>query len=135
MDNVDRLDKYLQEIAGVKTRLYRFQGGSSNSVHKKYLKDATMKDLFKLINDSGYRYFDWNVSSGDSGQVSPAASRSVKYVLKGVEGKKYSIVLMHDSRRKIYNAEAVDTIITTLKNEGYGFKKLSKDSFNVQHGK
>jgi len=134
-ENVDKLDKYLQEIAGVKTRLFRFQGGTSNTVYKKHLKGTTMKELFKLIRSSGYRYFDWNVDSNDSAQDTPSASSSVKNVLKGIKGKDNSIVLMHDSIHKTEHPDAVNTIITELKEQGYGFKKLSMDSYNSQHRK
>ena len=134
-DNVDKLNQLLEDITGVQPTLYRFQGGSSNTVHKRYLKDATMKELFKLIKDDGFMYFDWNVDTRDSEEDTPSVKRTVKYALEGVQGKTDAIVLMHDSEDKIKTPEAVDFIVKRLKEQGYKFNKLSKDSFNFQHRK
>lgn len=134
-DNVDKLSQKLEEITGVKPNLYRFQGGSSNTVYKRHLKDATMKDLFELIETEGFKYFDWNVDARDSEQDTPSAERTLKYVLEGIQDKSDAIVLMHDSEDKRQTPKAVELIIEKLQQEGYGFDKLSMDSFNFQHKK
>lgn len=94
-----------------------------------------MKELFKLIKDDGFMYFDWNVDTRDSEEDTPSVKRTVKYALEGVQGKTDAIVLMHDSEDKIKTPEAVDFIVKRLKEQGYKFNKLSKDSFNFQHRK
>ena len=43
----------------------RFPGGSSNVVSKKYSRGVVTKSAKKLT-EQGWRYFDWNVDSGDA---------------------------------------------------------------------
>ena len=48
--------------------LVRFPGGSSNTVSKKYCVGVMSKVSEKILSE-GFKYYDWNVLSGDSGDV------------------------------------------------------------------
>lgn len=53
-------------LTGIDSKYIRFPGGSSNTVSKNYSKGIMTSLSYEVLNQ-GYRYFDWNVSSGDAG--------------------------------------------------------------------
>ena len=59
--DLNSLQEYLYETTGVWPRIYRFPGGSSNTVSK-----VDMQELIEYLTDIGITYFDWNVASGDA---------------------------------------------------------------------
>ena len=71
----------------------------------------------------GFAYFDWNVDSGD-GTGSLTSRQIYNNVINGCKGKKRAVVLMHDAVNKKSTAEALDDIITELKNQGFEFAPL-----------
>ena len=89
----------------------------------------------KLIPEAtkrGYIYFDWNSCGNDAVAVNPTKDYIVKSVFQGISGKKDVIVLLHDLDFR-WTLDALPEIIQRFKDEGYGFKTLSKDSFNYQY--
>ena len=100
---------YLEEVTGVESVIYRFPGGSSNTV-----STLNMQLFADYLDSEGVRFFDWNVSSGDGGSVLLPAETITKNVLTGVKGKSASIVLMHDSAEKSTTVEALPAILDGL---------------------
>lgn len=100
---------YLEEVTGVESVIYRFPGGSSNTV-----STLNMQLFADYLDSEGVRFFDWNVSSGDGGSVLLPAETIAKNVLTGVKGKSASIVLMHDSAEKSTTVEALPAILDGL---------------------
>ena len=54
-----------------------------------------MTTLAKELTDKGYVYFDWNVSSGDAGEVK-TTNEVYKNVINGIKGKKNQGLLPWD---------------------------------------
>jgi peptidoglycan/xylan/chitin deacetylase (PgdA/CDA1 family) len=115
---------------GTKPTLTRFPGGSSNSVSKKYCK-GIMTKLTTSLPENGFRYFDWNVSSGDAGGTT-TKDGVVSNVINGCKKKKTCVVLQHDTKK--YSVEAVEEIIIWGLENGYTFLPLDINSPGMHHG-
>lgn len=128
-DDFMAAEELVYEQTGTYTRLFRFPGGSSNTVSS--FNPGIMSRLAKAMGDMGYKYFDWNVSSGDAGETT-RTDKVIENVKNGVSGKAYSIVLQHDI--KDYSVAAVESIIRWGLNNGYTFAALDMTSPEAHHG-
>ena len=108
--------------------LFRFPGGTSNTVSRKHCSGIMTTLAHEMLN-RGYVYCDWNVSSGDaSGRASEQSV--INNVINGISGKNAAIVLQHDIHG--YSVNAVDDIIEWGINNGYVFKAMDENSPVVQ---
>lgn len=124
----NKMNDVIEKQTGARSRIFRFPGGSSNTVSRNYAKGVVKKIANKMTSD-GYKYFDWDVSSGDAA----GAGRS-KIYSNVVNGAKYCskcIILMHDI--KSTTANELDNILKTLTSKGYRFGTLSTSSPTVHH--
>lgn len=104
-----KLQDYLEEVTGVKSNVYRFPGGSSNTVSK-----VDMKMLATFLNEQNVRFFDWNVASGDGSSARLSVDTLVKNSTKGLEEYAESVILLHDSGEKRTTVEALPIIIEKI---------------------
>lgn len=118
----------IYQKTGVKTTLMRFPGGSSNTVSN--FNPGIMTKLTRAVQDMGFQYFDWNVSSGDAG-LTTSSSKVFSNVVNGVVYYRNSIVLQHDS--KGYSVDAVERIINWGLSHGYVFLPLKSNSPTAHH--
>ena len=119
----------IKDKTGVTTTMMRFPGGSSNSVSKKYNK-GIMTRLTQAVQDQGFQYFDWNVSSGDAGGAK-TADEVYNNVINGIGSKKTAGVLQHDIQK--FSVEAVERILIWGLNNGYTFQALTPNSPTCHH--
>ena len=119
----------IYEQTGTYSRLFRFPGGSSNTVSRNY-NYGIMSRLAKTFTDMGYVYFDWNVTSGDAGETS-STYRVIENVAAGCSENTVNVVLQHDI--KGFSVDAVAQIINWGRNHGYTFKALDETSFTAHH--
>lgn len=124
-----RMQDIIKAHTGQTATILRFPGGSSNSVSKKYNK-GIMTRLSQQVQERGFRYFDWNVPSGDTDGLT-TAQEVYERVITGVQKHKYSVVLQHDI--KGYSVDAVESIIVWGLNNGYTFLPLTMDSPACEH--
>lgn len=118
----------IYNTTGVRSKFYRFPGGSSNSVSK-----TDMRLLIDFLKKEGVEYFDWNVMSGDAVKHPPSAKELYRNVIKGVEGMDESTVLMHDLFNKRSMVEALPAIIKKLKAENYLMLPIDDSTKAVHH--
>ena len=118
------MNEIIKEKTGSYATLLRFPGGSSNTVSRHYCT-GIMTRLAEAVQEKGYKYFDWNVSSGDAGGTT-STEQVYKNVINGIKGRKYSIVLQHDI--KGFSVNAVEKIIQWGLEHGYTFLPLTADS-------
>ena len=109
----------IRRETGVDPKICRFPGGSVNAYDKRVLKEILAK-----LKKEGYTYYDWNVSSGDSAAVTNSET-IFRNALNGVHSHRTSVVLFHNSERKIDTLNQVERFVKTLKSEGYAFKTLN----------
>ena len=113
---------------GKETSLLRFPGGSSNTVSN--ITPGLMTTLTQEVQNRGYQYFDWNVSSGDAGETTDT-DQVVKNVISGIQSHNVSVVLQHDIKE--FSVDAVEKIIQWGLNNGYTFLPLNYDSPPAHH--
>ena len=132
-DDMYAMQKIIKDATGVTTNIIRFPGGSSNTVSKKYCP-GIMTQLTQAVRDQGFRYFDWNVSSGDAGGTTETA-QVVANVIAGIEklgGQKPAVVLQHDIHG--FSVDAVEQILIWGIQNGYRFEALTEESPRCEHG-
>ena len=123
------MEEIIKEQTGSYTKLFRFPGGSSNTVSR--FNPGIMSRLAQYMQDMGYVYFDWNVSSGDAGGTT-STYQVIDNVCSGCAGKQASVVLQHDI--KDFSVDAVESIILWGQRNGYAFAALDETSFEAHHG-
>lgn len=126
MENITKLEEKILVSTGVNTKITRFPGGSSNTVSKSY-SSGIMTILTSKVLEEGYRYFDWNVASGDSGDVKTAPG-VYNNVTKRLSKNKPNMVLMHDFSGNTKTLNAIRDIIQYGKNNGYTFEAIGNDT-------
>ena len=111
----------VKRITGETSMIIRFPGGSSNSVSKKY-SVGIMTRLTASTQEKGFKYYDWNISSGDAGGTTDP---SVIYnnVVNNLKKDRANMILMHDI--KPYTRDALKQIIEYGKQNGYSFEKIT----------
>ena len=122
----------VQELIFAQTGAYagilRFPGGSSNTVSR--FNRGIMSRLAELMEEKGYRYFDWNVSSGDAGGTTDS-EQVYRNIVEGCSARRVSLVLQHDV--KAFSVDAVERVIQWGLLNGYAFAPLDSDSPTVHH--
>lgn len=109
IEDYEKIWDYLYEVTGVESRVYRFPGGSSNSV-----SDIDMQEFADYLDTQGVRFFDWNISSGDGGKTLLSVKTLVKNSTEDIEKFGTSVILMHDSAAKSTTVDALPAIIETI---------------------
>ena len=127
--DLNSLQEYLYETTGVWPRIYRFPGGSSNTVSK-----VDMQELIEYLTDIGITYFDWNVASGDAVSRTLPAETIVNNCLSDIEKQKESVILMHDASNKGTTIEALPQIIEAIQEQGDAeLLPITDETVPVQH--
>ena len=112
----NKVQARIKRITGQETKIFRFPGGSSNTVSK-----VPMSQLANEAASKGYTYFDWNVSSGDSGGTTNPDTE-FKNVKNGLSKSKGNVILMHDIKE--HTMKAIENIVKYGLDNGYSFKVL-----------
>lgn len=130
--DLENVRSRVERITGHSPTLIRFPGGSSNTVSAAYDGGShIMTRLASEVENRGYTYFDWNISSGDAGG---AYSSDAVYgnVMNSLVYDGNSVILQHDIKN--YSVDAVERIIVSAKAAGYTFAPLTSGSPTAHHG-
>ena len=100
---------YVYEATGVKSTVYRFPGGSSNTI-----SEIDMQEFADYLESQGVEYYDWNISSGDGGSNLVDVQSIVDNCTANIGNFSTSIILMHDSADKSTTLEALPIIIENI---------------------
>ena len=132
-NDLNAVSARVARITGKSPKIIRFPGGASNSISTRYNK-GIMTTLTSEVEKRGYRYFDWNVSSGDASNNVSTTDAVYRNVVNAVNGRgdgSFSVVLQHDT--KDFSVNAVEKIIQYGLKNGYEFKTLDENSPTVHH--
>lgn len=123
-NDLQRVQDRVKNITGYESKIIRFPGGASNTISRKY-SVGIMSTLTQEVQRRGYKYYDWNISSGDAGNTTDP---NVVYsnVVNSLRTDRANMVLMHDI--KPYTRDALRNIIKYGKNNGYRFEKITMDT-------
>ena len=127
INDFNNMNEIIYEQTGIYSKIFRFPGGSSNTISK--FNKGIMTDLVNKMNELGYYYFDWNVDSTDTSTKD--SNQIYENVIKEIALRDYSVVLMHDIKKA--NVESVEKIISYGLENGYTFLPLDESSPIVHH--
>lgn len=125
--DLEKIGKLVYDKTGVNTKIIRFPGGASNTISASYSK-GIMSKLTNMVEDRGYKYFDWNVNSGDADGQNVSAEKILANVKRESSGVSNCVVLMHDTAVKNTTVKALDSICAYYKEQGYEFAGLTVNS-------
>ncbi len=112
--------QYILKATGVAPTVYRFAGGSTNSAAN--LFGARIR---AEMARRGFRYYDWNSSSGDGNAANVDPVLLAKNVLSTARGKTRVVVLSHDSYNRTGTVAALPAIIEGLRAQGFRIELLT----------
>ncbi|MGI5976602.1 MAG: polysaccharide deacetylase family protein [Candidatus Limivicinus sp.] len=121
-------EEMIRELTGSYTQLYRFPGGSSNTVSR--FNPGIVSRLSAQLEAMGYRYFDWNVCSGDAGETTNTDT-VISNIIGPCSKKNCAVVLQHDI--KGFSVDAVESVLRWGKDNGYSFRALDLSSPGMHH--
>ncbi|MBR0040282.1 MAG: polysaccharide deacetylase family protein [Oscillospiraceae bacterium] len=129
-DDFLAMEEIIYRQTGSYTRLFRFPGGSSNTVSRNY-NYGIMTRLAQSMTEMGYVYFDWNVDSGDALGGAKSSYEVANNVATGCLEHTANVVLQHDT--KAFSVQAVENILRWGRNNGYVFEALNENCFTAHH--
>ncbi|MCQ2386719.1 MAG: polysaccharide deacetylase [Clostridia bacterium] len=127
-EDLGKLQEIIIKQTGEYTKYVRMPGGSSNTVSIKY-KKGVVGDIAKRLEESGFVYYDWNVSGEDRRRRTPR--EVLRNVELGVLRNDPSVVLLHDPLKA--TPGIVDKIIRRGKKRGYRFLPLDENTPVIRH--
>lgn len=130
-NDLDKISKKVHSITGKNSNIIRFPGGTSNTISKKYSK-GIMTTLSKEVEKQGYKYYDWNIGSGDSGGAK-TKEEVYKNVTSSLRKNRSNIVLMHDFENNYKTLNALSDIIDYGVEHGYEFKAITNSTKQIVH--
>lgn len=134
--DVKKLDKYIEETIGQKpSHIIRYPGGSNNTVSYNYGGRGVMKEIISHMNKLGYMHFDWNVDSTDASAFCQKEDKIIHSVLTQSKGQHKIVILMHDTDPKVTTVQALPTVIKGLKEQGFIFDVITKDTPQISFTK
>lgn len=128
-NDLNIVNERVKRITGQYSYIIRFPGGSSNTISRRY-SQGIMSVLTQEVLNRGYKYYDWNISSGDAAGGSPTPEQIKNNVVNNLNKSRVNMVLMHDI--KTYTRDALRDIIHFGKNNGYTFEKITMDTEMVR---
>ena len=127
--DLTKLQEFITETTGVTPTIYRFPGGSSNTVSR-----IPMSTFCDYLADNEINYYDWNVSSKDASNPMRSKDEIVRNCTKDLEGFKNAMILMHDSNSKTSTVEALPEIIEAIqKMENTVLLPITDDAVVIHH--
>lgn len=127
-EELTKLNDLIFDVTGTRSNIFRFPGGSSNSV-----APLPIQDYIAYLNEHNINYYDWNSLSGDAVTSGLSPELLVKNIMNDVEKNQDSIVLMHDLQTTHNTVESLQLLIDTLKSEGYEILPINENTPLIQH--
>ena len=127
LNDFNEMNNLIYEQTGEYSNLFRFPGGSSNTVSR--FNRGVITSIANKMTELGNIYYDWNIDSNDTRYTDPY--KIYESVIYNINKFDESVVLMHDV--KSANIESVDMILKYGLENGYTFLPLNEDSFTAHH--
>lgn len=132
-EDLNNISNAVYNTIGIRSKIIRFPGGSSNMVSKRY-NVGIMSYLTNEVVNRGYTYFDWNVDSNDAGSDVYNSDNIYYNVINHLSYNRSNVVLMHDSGGHTATVKALRRIIEYGKDNGYTFKAITTSTYPIRHG-
>ena len=129
IEDFNAMNEIINEQTGSYSKIFRFPGGSGNTVSKSHQIGVVTAIAAEMTN-RGYVYFDWNLSSGDASSGKLTSDKIKNNVINHVDNcSAKCVILFHDY--KSVTANAIEPILKELVSRGYDFATLSVDGPTV----
>ena len=126
LSDYEKVYDWVVENTGYTPSLIRFPGGSNNG------SSYVVNDIIDEMEERGFQYFDWNVSSGDGSELTTTAN-IIDNICTNVGNVQHPVVLMHDGRGKNATLAALPSVLEYLSDNGYEFRSLDKSVETVHY--
>ena len=126
--DLSRLETLLYDETGVIPKLYRFPGGSSNTV-----SPVSMGYFIDYLTAKGITYYDWNISSGDASTRLLPKDDIVRNSLYRMDENEETMILLHDIGDKSTTVEALPEIIEELQEQELPIVTIDDTTMPIQH--
>lgn len=127
--DLNSISNKVKTITGIESKIIRFPGGSSNTASN--FNPGIMTALTSEVTARGYKYYDWNVGSIDTQNIS--STQLYNNVVNALGNGNTYIVLMHDCEGNWRTANALRDIIRYGKNNGYKFSSITESTPQIKH--
>lgn len=115
----------VRDATGQTPQIFRFPGGSKNDFNGD-TRDAIIKEMTRR----GFRFYDWNVESGD---VNGATWQQMyNSIPRDCHEWKRPVILMHDTNNTPNTVYVLEDVLKVLSGEGYKFDAIHNDTEPVQ---
>ncbi|EGT2205169.1 TPA: polysaccharide deacetylase [Clostridioides difficile] len=116
-EEFDTNDQTFYKITGKHSKVIRIPYGS---------KPYTPQASYQALVDAGYKIWDWDLDTEDWRSNSSQIVQNVKSHIKNRKGedKDQLVVLMHEKKQ---SAEALDSVLKFLSDEGYEFAPVDQN--------
>lgn len=118
---VERQDEVVYNATGMHTDVVRFPAGSYYCTYR--------TSTIAALKDMGYEWIDWLGNAYDSGNTKRSSASIANAVIYQARQVDIYVGLMHDWNKNTLGA--LDQIVTTLREEGYIFLPLFKESITM----
>ncbi|MED4751401.1 exo-beta-N-acetylmuramidase NamZ domain-containing protein [Brevibacillus choshinensis] len=132
--DLERGNDMIEKAIGMRPTIFRYPGGSTNTVSHKYQdpkvynqSHPVMNAIKAEANKREYTFIDWNVTNGDARSNKYTAQGALANIKQQVKSQKEIVILMHDASTKGPTAQALPEVITFLKSKGYRFDVIKPD--------
>lgn len=126
--DLDKISNLLYRVTGVRSKFYRFPGGSSTSG-----SEIPIGEFVKILEDKNITYLDWNVISPDAVSTSVKKEKMISGILDAVSAYETSVVLLYDVADRPMTVKALPEIIEELKKEGYKLLPVDDKTTLIRH--
>lgn len=133
-DDLDQIGQVVKDQIGYVPCFIRFPGGSSNAISSNY-SPGIMTALVDAVQEKGYQYYDWNISTGDGSDHT--ADELFSYATEGNPPGQFDtniVMLCHDSATKQTTVDALPRIIEYYQGMGYSFEPIDRSTWVCHHG-
>lgn len=129
-EDIETLRNFLYRETGTVSSVYRFPGGSSNTVSK-----TDVHEFIRYLDAMDIDYFDWNVSSGDAASIPVTSEQITENVMREIPARRVAVVLMHDAADKHSTVEALPELIEEIRamNDGTEILPITEETMLIQH--
>ena len=129
-NDLNAVSSRVERLTGIKAKIIRFPGGSSNTVSARYVP-GLMTTLTAEVKNRGYRYYDWNIASGDSDGIN-SPDGIYENVTRQLSKDRVNMILFHDIKPQ--TRDSLKRIIQFGKQNGYAFDKITDKTDEIhQH--
>ena len=126
--DLKQINRCLYEATGVRTKFYRFPGGSSTQN-----TSLSIQNFIDVLKKNHYLYLDWNVISPDINNANATKEQVVTGVMQGVDAYDTAVVLMYDVADKPMTVKALPSIIKQIKAKNYELLPVDESMILIQH--